>query len=83
MPNATATLVIDTFYWLPYCSTCVKAEQHLLAKGAKINTYVNLKEEPVSRDVVLQLCELIGGPDKLARWNAIGAPGPNCKSMLT
>lgn len=63
---ATKTEVaVETFYWLPYCSTCVKAEQHLLAKGGSIRRYVNLKEEPLAREEVLRLCELVGGPDKL------------------
>lgn len=63
---ATKTgVVVETFYWLPYCSTCVKAEQHLLSKGGTIKHYVNLKEEPLSRETVLKLCELIGGPEKL------------------
>jgi len=64
MPTATK-LVVETFYWLPYCSTCVKAEQHLLGKGATIQKYVNLKEEPLSEKQVLVLCKLIGGPEKL------------------
>lgn len=63
---ATKTsVVVETFYWLPYCSTCVKAEQHLLSKGGSIKRYVNLKEEPLSREEVLKLCDLIGGPEKL------------------
>ncbi|MEB3287316.1 MAG: arsenate reductase family protein [Vampirovibrionales bacterium] len=63
--SAKTKLVIETFYWLPYCSTCVKAEQHLLSKGASIQKYVNLKENPLSKTEVLKLCKLIGGPDKL------------------
>lgn len=59
------TLVIDTFYWLPYCSTCVKAEQYLLERGATIKKYVNLKEEKTSTTDVKKLSDMIGGPEKL------------------
>jgi arsenate reductase len=60
-----ASLEIEKFYWLPYCSTCVKAEQHLLAKGGKILQYINLKEEAVSREDLENLCKALGGVDKL------------------
>lgn len=56
---------IETMYWLPYCSTCVKAEQYLLERGVKIQKYVNLKEERVSKSDVEKLVKLIGGAEKL------------------
>jgi arsenate reductase len=59
------TLDIDRFYWLPYCSTCIKAEQHLLNKGAKIHRYINVKEEAVSRQELEELSQALGGVDKL------------------
>jgi arsenate reductase len=59
------SLKIERMYWLPYCSTCVKAEQYLKDKGATIQTYINVKEETVSEATLKELCELIGGVDKL------------------
>ncbi len=56
---------IETIYWLPYCSTCVKAEQYLLARGVKIHKYVNLKEERLTKAEVEKLVKLIGGAEKL------------------
>lgn len=64
MTTATQT-TIDMMYWLPYCSTCVKAEQFLLDKGVKIKRFVNLKEERLSRAEVEKLVRLIGGAEKL------------------
>lgn len=58
-------LQVERLYWLPYCSTCVKAEQHLLAKGAVIGRHINVKEEKISREELEELCRLIGGVDKL------------------
>lgn len=60
-----ASLEIEKFYWLPYCSTCVKAEQHLLNKGATIHQAINLKEEAISREELEELCRALGGVDKL------------------
>lgn len=56
---------IETFYWLPYCSTCVKAEQHLKDKGATIKKYVNLKEESVPLDEIRKMAEAVGGVEAL------------------
>jgi arsenate reductase (glutaredoxin) len=58
-------LDIERFYWLPYCSTCIKAEQHLLNKGATIAKHINVKEEKVTREELLELCQVLGGVDKL------------------
>lgn len=58
-------LEIEQVYWLPYCSTCVKADQYLKDKGATVKQYINLKEEPVSIDTLKTLCERMGGVDKL------------------
>lgn len=58
-------VVIETFYWLPHCSTCVKAEQHLLDKGATIQKYVNLKEEQLDEKTLKQLAEGVGGVESL------------------
>lgn len=60
-----ASLDIERFYWLPYCSTCIKAEQHLLKKGAKIHQYINVKEEAVTLQELKELSKSLGGVDKL------------------
>ena len=60
-----SALEIERFYWLPYCSTCIKAEQHLLNKGAKIRKYINLKEESVTLSELEGLCQALGGVEKL------------------
>lgn len=60
-----ASLIVEQFYWLPYCSTCVKAEQYLLGKGATINQYVNLKEERIDKAILETLCNAMGGVDAL------------------
>lgn len=56
---------IETMYWLPYCTTCQKAEKHLLDGGAKIKRYVNVKEEPVGKEILRKLAEGVGGIEKL------------------
>jgi arsenate reductase len=58
-------LQIERMYWLPHCSTCVKAEQHLKEKGAVIQNYINVKEESVSEKTLKELCGRLGGVDKL------------------
>jgi len=52
-------------YWLPYCTTCQKAVQHLEAKGIPVRAYRNLKEEPLSEDEVRDLAAKVGGVEKL------------------
>lgn len=52
-------------YWLPYCTTCKKAVQHLEAKGVEIRGFRNLKEEPLSTDEVRDLAAKVGGVEKL------------------
>lgn len=60
-----ASVMIERMYWLPYCSTCIKAEKHLLDQGARIERYINVKEESVTRDELEALCQALGGVDKL------------------
>lgn len=57
--------VVEEFYWLPYCSTCTKAEQHLKDAGIKIKKYINLKEEPVTKATVKKLIKLAGGTEAI------------------
>lgn len=52
-------------YWLPYCTTCQKAVAYLQDKGVPINSYRNLKEQPLSEDEVRALADKVGGVDKL------------------
>ncbi|HEY9688124.1 MAG TPA: arsenate reductase family protein [Coleofasciculaceae cyanobacterium] len=65
MPAPSKTVVIERMYWLPYCSTCVKAEQFLLDKGAKVQKHINVKEEPVSRAELEELSHALGGVENL------------------
>ncbi len=59
------TLEVERVYWLPYCSTCTKADQYLKDKGATVARYINVKEEQVSREELVALCDALGGVDKL------------------
>jgi arsenate reductase len=59
------TTEIERMYWLPYCTTCTKAEQFLLDKGATISKHINVKEEKVSRKELEELSKKLGGVDKL------------------
>lgn len=58
-------LEIERMYWLPHCSTCVKADQYLKDKGAIVKKYINVKEEQVSEKEIQELCDLMGGVEKL------------------
>lgn len=58
-------LEIERMYWLPHCSTCVKADQYLKDKGATVKKYINVKEEQVSEKEIQELCDLMGGVEKL------------------
>lgn len=58
-------LEVERVYWLPYCSTCVKADEYLKGKGATIKRYINVKEEKVTREELEELCQILGGVDKL------------------
>ncbi len=60
-----AAPVVETMYWLPYCSTCTKAEQHLLNLGVTIGKQVNVKEEKVSKEILQQLADALGGVSAL------------------
>jgi arsenate reductase len=52
-------------YWLPHCTTCQKAVQHLEEKGVPIRGFRNLKEERLSPDEVRDLAAKVGGVEKL------------------
>jgi arsenate reductase (glutaredoxin) len=52
-------------YWLPYCSTCQKAVEHLRGRGVAIDRFRDLKSEPLSETEVRELAAKVGGPDAL------------------
>ena len=60
-----AKLVIERLYWLPYCSTCTKAEAYLLERGATIKQHINVKEEQVSDKELKELSAGVGGVESL------------------
>lgn len=60
-----AKRTVETFYWLPYCTTCQKAEAYLKDKGVKIKSYVDVKEDGVNKTTVKKLCKLAGGVEKV------------------
>ncbi|MDX2085481.1 MAG: arsenate reductase family protein [Candidatus Melainabacteria bacterium] len=63
--TAASRTTVSHLYWLPYCSTCVKAEQFLIERGVKVQHYTNLKEDAIGRETVAQLAEAVGGVEKL------------------
>jgi len=58
-------VAIETMYWLPYCSTCIKAEQALLNGGHSIKKHINIKEESVPRETLVKLAEGLGSVEAL------------------
>jgi len=56
---------IERMYWLPYCTTCTKAEKHLLDNGASIGRQINVKETKVTRTELEELSKALGGVEKL------------------
>ncbi len=62
---------MNNFYWLPNCSTCVKAKKFLDANNIEINELRDIKANKLSRQEVEKLVEIIGGTDKLFSRRAI------------
>lgn len=62
---------MNKFYWLPNCSTCVKAKKFLEANNIEINELRDIKSERLTRIEVENLAELNGGADKLFSRRAI------------
>jgi arsenate reductase (glutaredoxin) len=58
-------LKIERMYWLPYCSTCIKAEQFWLDKRVTIEKYINVKETSVSKEELLELSAALGSVEAL------------------
>jgi arsenate reductase len=51
--------------WLPYCTTCQKAVAYLESKGVAVESFRNLKEEPLSQAEVRALAAKVGGVQAL------------------
>ncbi len=62
---------MNTFYWLPNCSTCVKAKKFLDANSIEINELRDIKADKLSRPEVEKLVELFGGAENLFSRRAI------------
>jgi arsenate reductase len=52
-------------YWLPHCTTCQKAVQHLRVRGVAIGAFRDLKAQPLERPEVEDLARKVGGAEKL------------------
>ncbi|HEX8394794.1 MAG TPA: ArsC/Spx/MgsR family protein [Longimicrobium sp.] len=52
-------------YWLPHCSTCQKAVEHLRSKGVVIRSLRDLKAQPLEHAEVEDLARKAGGADAL------------------
>lgn len=52
-------------YWLPHCTTCKKAVEHLHGKGVRIDSFRDLKAQPLAEAEVRELARKVGGVDKL------------------
>lgn len=52
-------------YWLPHCTTCQKAVEHLHARHVPIRSFRDLKAQPLQRAEVEDLARKVGGVEKL------------------
>jgi arsenate reductase (glutaredoxin) len=59
------------FYWLPNCSTCVKAKRFLDDNNIEINDLRDIKSNRLSRAEVENLVEIIGDVNELFSRRAI------------
>ena len=60
-----------TFYWLPGCSTCIKAKSYLERHGIRDFELRDIKENPLSRGEVEDLAKLVGGANELFSRRAV------------
>jgi arsenate reductase len=60
-----------TFYWLPDCSTCKKAKNHIERHGIRDYELRDIKENPLSRAEVENLAKKLGGADELFSRRAV------------
>lgn len=52
-------------YGLPHCSTCRKALDYLEERGARVESFRDLKTDPLTGAEVRELASAVGGPDRL------------------
>lgn len=60
-----------TFYRLPDCGTCQKAQRFLERHGVEITQFRDIKEEPLSRREVEKLARMLGGAENLFSRRAV------------
>ncbi|HEY0458929.1 MAG TPA: Spx/MgsR family RNA polymerase-binding regulatory protein [Pyrinomonadaceae bacterium] len=60
-----------TFYWLPGCSTCQKAKNHIERHGIRDYELRDIKENPLSRAEIENLAKKLGGADELFSRRAV------------
>ncbi|HXG84337.1 MAG TPA: Spx/MgsR family RNA polymerase-binding regulatory protein [Pyrinomonadaceae bacterium] len=60
-----------TFYRLPECGTCQKAQRFLDRHGVEITRFRDIKEEPLSRLEVENLARMLGGAENLFSRRAV------------
>lgn len=60
-----------TFYWLPNCSTCQKAKRRLDRHRVEINEFRDIKENPLNREEIVKLVEMLGGAEELFSKRAV------------
>jgi arsenate reductase len=60
-----------TFYWLPECSTCKKAKNHIERHGIRDFELRDIKENPLGREEVENLAKMLGGANELFSRRAI------------
>ncbi len=62
---------IETFYGLPNCTTCQKAEAFLKDKGLTIEAIVNVKTHTVDKATLRHLAHQLGGVENLFSKRAL------------
>lgn len=60
-----------TFYWLPNCSTCQKAKNHLERHGLRDFELRDIKKNPLDRREIENLARLVGGAGELFSRRAV------------
>ena len=56
---------VEIMYWLPHCSTCVKAKTFLEEHGVHVKATHDIKAERLPKATVAKLAKAVGGADKL------------------
>ncbi|MEP6900526.1 MAG: glutaredoxin domain-containing protein, partial [Actinomycetota bacterium] len=60
-----------TFYWLPSCSTCQKAKGFIERHGIRGFELRDIRENPLSREEVVNLAKMLGGAEELFSRRAV------------